>query len=205
MSARNLWMELERLAKVLGRVGPDEVCCEGLTQRQTAVLRTLVEREGARISDLAQAAGITASAMTRNIERLETRGLVERVRGSQRDGREAKVCITAQGRRMRRQLDRLMLKRAESLWQAIPHGARHGALQALQVLNDTFAKSGCCPLNEPVANIAKGQKSFKTMQIKARRSFVFRLKSPHPIPLPTWAGRGSQEQPISTKRPRKRI
>jgi DNA-binding MarR family transcriptional regulator len=151
--AQGLWQELARLARLLGRVGPDEVCCDGLTQRQTAVLRTLVEREGAPLRDLAQASGITASAMTRNIERLEGRGLVERVRGAQSDKREATVRITAKGRCLRQQLDRLMLARAESLWLAMPASKRRSAVQALRVLNDAFAKAGCCPLNQPVAQV----------------------------------------------------
>ena len=155
--ARGLWKELERLTRVLGRVGPDEVCCDGLTQRQTAVLRTLVEREGARLRDLALASGITASAMTRNIERLEGRGLVERVRGSQSDKREAIVRITAKGRCLRQQLDRLMLERAESLWQAMPANKRQSAVQALRVLNDAFANAGCCPLNQPMAQLTAGE------------------------------------------------
>ena len=152
--ARGLWKELERLAQVLGRVGPDEVCCEGLSQRQTAVLRTLVEREGSRIRDLAQASGVTASAMTRNIERLEARGLVERVRGSQPDKREAMVRITDEGRCLRQQLDQLMLQRAESLWQAMPAGTRRNCVQALHELNDAFAKASCCPLNQPIVSIS---------------------------------------------------
>ena len=88
------WDELERLGRILGQIGPDEVCCEGLSQRQCAILRTLVAQEGARISDLAASSGITPSAMTRVLERLEARKLVERVRGAQADGRAAMVRIT---------------------------------------------------------------------------------------------------------------
>src|ERR1700742_467193 len=98
-STKRWWDELERLARILGQVGPDEVCCEGLSQRQCAILRTLVAQEGARISDLAAASGITPSAMTRVLEKLEARGLVERVRGEQTDGRAAMVRITDAGRR----------------------------------------------------------------------------------------------------------
>jgi DNA-binding MarR family transcriptional regulator len=165
-SPKKLWKQLERLAQVLGRVGPEEVCCEGLTQRQTAVLRTLVECEGARLRDLAQAAGVTASAMTRNIERLEARGLVERVRGSQQDKREAVVRITQEGRRMRQQLDCLMLARAESLWQAMPADMRCNAVEALRVLNDAFAQAGCCPLNQPVAGISNGKLNLRKADLR---------------------------------------
>ena len=78
------WSQLERLERVLMCVGPDEVCCEGMTPRQTSILRTLIAQEGARLSDLAAASRITPSAMTRNIEKLEKQGMVERVRGRQR-------------------------------------------------------------------------------------------------------------------------
>src|ERR1700746_2053908 len=109
------WDELERLARILGQGCPDEVCCEGLSQRQCAILRTLVEKEGARISDLAASSGITPSAMTRVLEKLESRGLVERVRGAQTDGRAAMVRITADGRRTRKQLDWLMRRRTHQI------------------------------------------------------------------------------------------
>ena len=87
------WTELERLERVLMCVGPDEVCCEGLTPRQTSILRTLINREGARLSDLAAASRISPSAMTRVIEKLEKQGMVHRVHGAQDDGRASKVEI----------------------------------------------------------------------------------------------------------------
>ena len=85
--------ELERLSNILGQIGPDELCCDGLSQRQTAILRVLVASEGARLTDLAALSGITPSAMTRVLEKLEARGLVERVRGAHDDGRAAMVRV----------------------------------------------------------------------------------------------------------------
>ncbi len=143
------WDALERLAQVLGRVGPDEICCGNLTQRQTSILRTLSRREGARLSELAAAAGITPSAMTRIIEKLEKQGLVQRVRGAQADGRAAMVSITLVGRRLRAQLDRLMEERTTAIVGAIPSEARPGVLAALKSLNDAMENCGCCGLNEP--------------------------------------------------------
>src|SRR3981189_2189583 len=105
------WDELERLSRILGQVGPDEVCCDGLSQRQCSILRTLVAQEGARISDLAASSGISPSAMTRVLEKLEARKLVERVRGAQADGRAATVKITAAGPKVREQLDHTMRAR----------------------------------------------------------------------------------------------
>ncbi len=149
------WTELERLGRILGQVGPDEVCCDGLSQRQTAILRILVSSEGSRISDLAAMSGITPSAMTRVLEKLEQRGLVERVRGAQTDGRAAMVRITAEGRKTRKLIDELMRQRSEQILGTIPERERNGVLKALQLLNDAIESSGCCPLNTPVSSLVK--------------------------------------------------
>lgn len=147
------WDELERLSKLMGQVGPDEVCCAGLTSRQCTILRTLVSQEGARLSDLAASSGITPSAMTRVLEKLEARSLVERVRGAQKDGRAAMVRITEQGRRTRRQLDVLMRQRTQTIVDSIPERRRAEVLRALQTLNNAIQNSGCCGLNLPVAKL----------------------------------------------------
>ena len=149
------WDELERLARILGQIGPDEVCCDGLSQRQTAILRILVASEGARLMDLAAMSGITPSAMTRVLEKLETRGLVERVRGAHQDGRAAMVRITAAGRRTRKSLDELMRERTQTILRAIPIRQRAEVLSALETLNNAIESAGCCALNAPVATLTQ--------------------------------------------------
>ncbi len=142
-----IWaVELERLARCLGRVGPDEICCEGLTSRQCSILRTLAEQEGARISGLASAAGITPSAMTRVLEKLEAHDLVKRVRGNGSDGRAAKVAITARGREVRTSIDRLIKTRTETILSAVPEGLRPQLLAAVRVLNQVLEPGGCCQI-----------------------------------------------------------
>ena len=147
------WDELERLARILGQIGPDEVCCDGLSQRQTAILRVLVASEGARLSDLAALSGITPSAMTRVLEKLEARGLVERVRGTHDDGRAAMVRITTAGRRTRKLLDQLMRSRTQQIMDSIPPKQRKQVLNALELLNTAIESAGCCALNAPVAKL----------------------------------------------------
>ncbi len=149
------WDELERLGRILGQIGPDEVCCDGLSQRQCSILRTLVAQEGARLSDLAAQSGITPSAMTRVLEKLEARGLVERVRGSQGDGRAATVRITPAGRRTRKQLDELMRERTNQIITSIPSKQRKQVLESLQLLNGAIESAGCCALNAPVEKLVR--------------------------------------------------
>jgi DNA-binding MarR family transcriptional regulator len=153
------WDELERLSRILGQIGPDEVCCDGLSQRQTAILRVLVASEGARLSDLAALSGITPSAMTRVLEKLEARGLVERVRGTHNDGRAAVVRVTAAGRRTRKLLDDLMRSRTQTILHAIPQKQRTEVLRALELLNNAIEGAGCCALNAPAATLTQIKES----------------------------------------------
>lgn len=152
-AVRKWWDELERLSRILGQIGPDEVCCDGLSQRQTAILRVLVSSEGARLTDLSVLSGITPSAMTRVLEKLEARGLVERVRGAHLDGRAAMVRITVAGRRTRKLLDQLMRSRTQQIMDSIPLKQRKDVLHALELLNNAIASAGCCALNAPVAKL----------------------------------------------------
>jgi DNA-binding MarR family transcriptional regulator len=137
---------LERLARVLNQVGPDEVCCEGLTPRQCGILRTLVDKQGARISDLAAEAGLSPSAMTRVLEKLEAQNLVQRVRGADDDGRAAQVAITARGRETRKRIDDLMRERTRSIVSSIPAGFRPQLLAGIRMLNQALEHGGCCEL-----------------------------------------------------------
>lgn len=136
--------ELERMARGLSRVGPEEVCCEGLTPRQCSILRTLVDKQGTRLSDLAGEAGITPSAMTRALEKLEAQALIKRVRGADQDGRAATVAITGRGREVRTAIDRLMRERTKTILSHIPAGFRPQLLAGLRMLNQTMEPGGCC-------------------------------------------------------------
>ena len=150
------WSELERLEKVLMCVGPDEVCCEGMTPRQTAILRTLIAQEGARLMDLAAASGITPSAMTRVIEKLEKQDMVRRVRGAREDGRAAIVEITPAGRKARRRIDQLMRERARAVCESIPAARREQVLDALREFSSALEQSHCCGLR-PLVTIAENR------------------------------------------------
>jgi len=140
------WQQLERLERALVCVGPDEICCEGMTPRQTSILRILIAQEGARLSDLAAASRITPSAMTRVIEKLEKQGMVQRVRGARDDGRAAIVKITTAGRKARRRIDQLMRARARAVAEAFPESRREQVLNALREFNTALESNNCCGL-----------------------------------------------------------
>lgn len=164
--------ELEQLARVLNRVGPDEVCCEGMTPRQCSILRTLAARQGARLSDLAAEAGITPSAMTRVLEKLEAQKLVQRVRGGSDDGRAAQAAITRQGRQVCARIDKLMQRRTRTIVNAIPAGFRPQLLAALRMLNQTLGPDGCCQFEGEWPNVAVNCRVASDKPVSRRKSNV---------------------------------
>jgi DNA-binding MarR family transcriptional regulator len=151
-SVREWWEEFEKLEWFLARIGPEEVCCGGLTPRQCAILCVLTSSKGERLSDLADAMGITPSAMTRVLERLEKQGLLQRVHGGMEDGRASTIAITSHGKHTRALLDQFMLQRTQEILQAIPVDSRAEILAAIRTLNKAFAVSGCCEL-DPVEKL----------------------------------------------------
>lgn len=148
------WQQFERLSRGLGRIGPDEICCEGLTARQCGLLRLLAGSEGMVLGDLAQRAGVTASGLSRALDRLQELGLVERVRGVNSDGRSALVRVTGAGHTVLQRINERMRQRVDAVVQAIPEGSRPMVWQALQPLIAAVERAGgsilvgersCCP------------------------------------------------------------
>jgi DNA-binding MarR family transcriptional regulator len=75
----------------------------GLTGPQTLVLRTLLGQEYVSLAALADVIYVTPSNLTGIIDRLESKGFVERVRG-ERDRRMTFVAITEEGVRQAKDL-----------------------------------------------------------------------------------------------------
>jgi DNA-binding MarR family transcriptional regulator len=101
---RALWEEpclaarIRRVHRVVGRVYDAALRDEDLTAAQLDVLMTLLaSEEGMRRIDLARALEAERSTVTRNLDRMEARGLVTAVPGATRH--EALVEVTPAGRR----------------------------------------------------------------------------------------------------------
>jgi DNA-binding MarR family transcriptional regulator len=71
----------------------------GLTLSQYGLLEPLADRADARVSELAEQAGIAPSTASRMLDALERRGIVVRRRSSQ-DRREVTVALTHKGERV---------------------------------------------------------------------------------------------------------
>jgi DNA-binding MarR family transcriptional regulator len=95
----------------------------GLTFSQYALLRTLADRDGARVSDLAGQAAVTPSTATRILDALERRAIVCRTR-SAHDRRGVTVTLTDAGRAALHRQDAWMQGRQRAFYAQLPQHER---------------------------------------------------------------------------------
>lgn len=131
--AARLRMAVARLTRRLRRPGLGE-----LTPSQLSALATISRCMPVRLSELAAREGVSASTLSRVVDRLAERGMVRRVRDA-RDARSSQVSVTAEGARLLEDLRRngttLILQALQSL-SAPDRTVLLAALPALERLAD---------------------------------------------------------------------
>ena len=122
------------LRGILSRLGPDEVCCEGLTPRQCRVLRAVGEEPELDLTALAKREGLTTSGMSRRVDPLVHGGWLEKERGAGTDGRALRLALTRKGRESLDEEEDTIYGGIETLWQAMNPGERVRVVNALKTL-----------------------------------------------------------------------
>ena len=92
----NVDIALRNLDQLFGRA----VKPLGLTIIEWYILRSLFDRDGQHASELARAVGRAATSFTPNLDKLQTKGLVER-RPDPADRRAIHIYLTAEGEQLR--------------------------------------------------------------------------------------------------------
>ena len=119
---------------VLSHLGPDEVCCEGLTPRQCRVLRAVGEDPETDLTALAKREGLTISGMSRRVDPLVEGGWLDKERGTQADGRALKLALTRKGRESLAEVQGTIYGGIETLWLSLKPAERVGVMNALKSL-----------------------------------------------------------------------
>jgi len=123
-----------------------DVACCGMTVAQAATLETLATEGPMRLGDLGGRLGIAPSTLTRNLVRLEERGLVKRApeRG---DARAFRAALTPAGERAAAEVLRQDEAFAAGVLARLPAGERRAALDGLEglLLAVRDATESCCP------------------------------------------------------------
>lgn len=123
-----------------------DVACCGVTVAQAAALEALGASGRIGLGELGRRLGIAPSTLSRNLDRLEERGLVRRVAESG-DGRAVSAVLTAAGRRAARRLERQEDAFAGAVLELLPHGRSREVLRSFEELLGAVrrATSACCP------------------------------------------------------------
>ena len=122
----------------------DMSCC-GMTVAQAATLDALTEG-GMRLSDLGRRLGVAPSTLTRNLSRLEDRGLIRKVPDPS-DGRAQRVVLTGAGIGAAHEVMRQEEAFARSVLDRFPQGSATDAMATLENLLNAVrsATEVCCP------------------------------------------------------------
>jgi len=122
------------------------VACCGMTVAQAATLETLASEGPMRFGELGTRLGIAPSTLTRNLLRLEERGLVRRA-PERADGRAFRAALTRAGEHAAADVMRQDLAFASSVIAGLPAGSRAAALDMLEGLLAAVraATESCCP------------------------------------------------------------
>ena len=166
---RRLLAGVRALVRRFGVSERADVQCCGMTVAQAATLEALQEGGSMRLGVLGRRLGITASTLTRNLARLDSAGLVERV-GEAEDARAVRVGLTDAGRRAAQRLWKQEEAFAEAVVAALPSARRRAVLDGLTDLLGAVrqATEACCPgafdhlMKDFPRALARGQESSST-------------------------------------------
>ena len=143
--ARQLREGIRALVRRFSLAERSDISCCGMTVAQAATLDALTEGD-LRLGELSKRLGITASTLTRNIARLEERGLVHRI-DDLNDRRAQRVALTGDGRRSAAAVKRQEEEFAESILEYLPPGSVTDTMAAFYQLLSAVrtATESCCP------------------------------------------------------------
>jgi DNA-binding MarR family transcriptional regulator len=143
--ARQLCETIRALVRRFSVSERADVSCCGMTVAQAATLEALEIEGPLRLGDLGRRMGIHPSTLTRNLRRLEERGLVERTSESG-DGRAARARLTERGRDAAREVERQSVQFARTVLDHLPEKRRAEVLCGVRELLDAVhdATQTCC-------------------------------------------------------------
>lgn len=108
----------------------------GLTTRQALILLSCDLKEGGTAAELAVLYGLEASSITRLLDRLEEKRLIER-RRSRKDRRKSMLSLTSAGRSALKQAVRIATPIALAMWKGVTEKER----QALAAIINKLLKN----------------------------------------------------------------
>ena len=101
-----MWCSIDISLRLIEQIYSDVVEPTGLTVIEWHILRVLLNQDGVHASKLANMVGRAATSFTPNLDKLQKKGLIERL-ADPRDRRAVRIVLTAQGRSMSTEIERI--------------------------------------------------------------------------------------------------
>lgn len=145
IQARQLREAIRVLVRRFALAERADISCCGMTVAQAATLEAL-SHGGLRLSDLGRRLGIAPSTLTRNLARLEERGLIHK-EPDPTDGRAQRVVLSEEGREAALGVSRNEEAFARSVLDRLPRDSVETTLETLEDLLTAVrdATEACCP------------------------------------------------------------
>jgi DNA-binding MarR family transcriptional regulator len=96
----SIWANLDIALRNMDQLFRQSVQQMGLSVIELYILRALYERDGQHASELARTVGRAATSFTPNLDKLQTKGLIER-RPDPADRRAVRIYLTQDGQQLR--------------------------------------------------------------------------------------------------------
>ena len=101
-----MWCSIDISLRLIEQIYSDVVEPTGLTVIEWHILRVLLNQDGVHASKLANMVGRAATSFTPNLDKLQNKGLIERL-ADPRDRRAVRIVLTAQARSMSTEIERI--------------------------------------------------------------------------------------------------
>ncbi len=132
--AQQLHQALTQLVKKYQFRDRNDICCYGISVSQCYTLEALGEHGTSTMQTLAQHLHLAVSTVTRVVDNLVEKGLVER-HMSARDRRVCQVALTPDGVDLLHKLQGELIAREQTVLQRIPAASRDHVIRAIEELS----------------------------------------------------------------------
>jgi MarR family 2-MHQ and catechol resistance regulon transcriptional repressor len=134
----HVWLVLWKAYEAVRRYATDQIAMTGLGLSDFAILELLLHKGPSAVNAIGAKVGLTSGSMTIAVDRLESRGLVER-KPDAGDRRSRQVCLTTAGRKL---IEREFARHQEtlnSLGEVLTPADRRRLVQLLKKLGTAAA------------------------------------------------------------------
>ncbi len=131
------------LERKFGVLQESELSCCGITLSQCHALIEVGRKERISLNQLAQILNLDNSTLSRTVNKLVNKNLVERKVGTE-DRRFVTISLSSEGIKLYEMIERNMNNYFSNIYDRIPDSKKQEVLESIKLLIDAFDGGNCC-------------------------------------------------------------